>query len=375
MSIPFTKPSITDKELEYVSNVLTRGQLAGDGPLTKKCEEWLRQKLGSPYALMVHSGTAALEMSMLLAGIKPGDEVIMPSFTFVSTANAVVLRGGIPVFVDIRSDTLNIDETKIEEAVTSKTRAILPVHYAGVGAEMDRICEIAWAKNLMVIEDAAQGILAKYKGRALGTIGNFGAVSFHETKNIVSGEGGALLVKDKENAHRAEIIREKGTNRTEFYRKEVAFYTWLEVGSSYVMSDILAALLRAQMDRAEAINAERLKIWNLYHQGFADAEMKERVSRPHIPSTCEHNGHIYYLIAPTNEKREEIISTLKKHSIASVFHYIPLHSSPGGQKYGRTQGSMAITDSFSSRLVRLPLWVGLEDAPKIIELVNRILFS
>ncbi len=370
MSIPFNRPGLKGRELEYISQALEGRHLSGDGPFTKKCHAWLERELQTPAALLTHSCTAALEMSMLLDDLKPGDEVIMPSFTFVSTANAVALRGAVPVFVDIRRDTLNIDEKLIEAAITPRTRAIMVVHYAGVACEMDTILAIARARGLMVCEDAAQGMLAYYKGRALGTIGDLGCLSFHETKNVVSGEGGALLINNERFKLRAEIIREKGTNRSQFFRGQVDKYTWVEIGSSYLPSEVLAALLMAQLEVAHEITTERLSIWNRYHAGFASIE--GRASRPHIPAECQHNGHLYYLLASSLEERTALLSFLKSRGIGSVFHYVPLHSAPAGLKFARTHGSMGFTDSCSERLLRLPLWSGLPtaDVDRVIETVH-----
>ncbi len=361
MNIPFNKPYMTGKELWYIAQAHHNGWLAGDGGFTKRCNTWLEQRTGARKALLTHSCTAALEMAAILADIQPGDEVIMPSYTFVSTANAFVLRGAVPVFVDIRPDTLNIDETLIEAAITEKTRAIVPVHYAGVGCEMDAIMDIATRHGLLVIEDAAQGIMSTYKGRPLGSIGHLAALSFHETKNIISGEGGALLVNDPELAERAEIIREKGTNRSQFFRGQVDKYTWVDIGSSYLPSELIAAFLWAQMEEADAITRRRLGIWQTYHSAFADLEQRGKVRRPQVPADCVHNAHMYQLLLPSLEKRTAFIATLKSGGISSVFHYVPLHSAPAGRLHGRVSGGMRHTLELSDRLVRLPLWVGLED--------------
>lgn len=361
MAIPFNKPYMTGKELWYVSQAHANGHLAGDGIFSKRCCAWLEQRIGCRKALLTHSCTAALEMAALLADIRPGDEIIMPSYTFVSTANAFVLRGGVPVFVDIRADTLNIDETRIEAAITPRTRAIVPVHYAGVACEMDTIMAIAARHHLLVIEDAAQGILSTYKGRPLGSIGHMAALSFHETKNIISGEGGALLVNDPRFAERAEIIREKGTNRSQFFRGQVDKYTWVDLGSSYLPGELIAAFLWAQMEEADAITRRRLDLWNSYHERFAALEMCGSVRRPIVPDNCEHNAHMYYLLLPDLAARSAFIEQLKSRDIHPVFHYVPLHSSPCGATMGRSIGSMARTDSLSERLVRLPLWLGLDE--------------
>ena len=361
MTIPFNKPYMTGKELWYISQAHASGHLAGDGQFTKKCSSWLELRIGCQKALLTHSCTGALEMAAILAGVQPGDEVIMPSYTFVSTANAFVLRGATPVFVDIRADTLNIDETKIEAAITPKTKVIMPVHYAGVSCEMDTIMDIAQRHKLLVIEDAAQGIMSTYKGRPLGSIGHMAALSFHETKNIISGEGGALLINDARFVERAEVIREKGTNRSQFFRGQVDKYTWVDIGSSYLPGEIVAAFLWAQMEEADAINKRRLEIWANYHQWFASLEKAEKVRRPSVPRECMHNAHMYYLLLPSLARRTDFIERLKAKGISTVFHYIPLHSSPRGQAVGRAVGDMKNTDSVGERLVRLPLWLGLEE--------------
>jgi len=358
--IPFNKLYITGKELSNIAQVLAMGQIAGDGSFTKQCNQWLEQRTGCHKALLTHSCTAALEMAAILADIQPGDEVIMPSYTFVSTANAFVLRGGVPVFVDIRPDTLNIDEALIEAAITPRTKAIVPVHYAGVGCEMETIMDIARRHNLLVIEDAAQGVMAKYKGRALGSIGHLGTLSFHETKNIISGEGGALLVNDPKLVERAEIIREKGTNRSQFFRGQVDKYTWVDIGSSYLPGEIIAAFLWAQMEEAETIIGNRLNIWQHYHNALDSLEVAGKLRRPIIPDGCQHNAHMYYILLNSLKKRIALIEQLKKQGVNVVFHYVPLHSSPAGQKFGRVCGSMTHTDAVADRLLRLPLWVGLD---------------
>lgn len=366
MNIPFNKPHLTGKELHYVAEAHARGQLAGDGYFTKRCSQWLEQRFGCPKALLTHSCTAALEMAAILAEVQPGDEVIMPSYTFVSTANAFVLRGGVPVFVDIREDTLNIDENLIEAAITPRTRAIVPVHYAGVACEMDTIMDIARRHQLVVIEDAAQGVMASYKGRPLGTIGHLGCYSFHETKNIMSGEGGALLINDATLAERAEIIREKGTNRSQFFRGQVDKYTWVDIGSSYLPGEIIAAFLWAQMQEAEDITVNRLAIWEQYHAGLAGIEAEGRLRRPIVPVDCKHNAHMYYLLMRDLDDRSAFIDTMKQQDIHCVFHYVPLHSAPHGCIGGRASGTLPVTSSLADRLVRLPLWVGLGDMQKTI---------
>jgi len=359
--IPFNKPYMTGKELWYISQAHSKGHLAGDGGYTKLCNQWIEQRTGSAKALLTHSCTAALEMAALLADVQPGDEVIMPSYTFVSTANAFVLRGAVPVFVDVRADTLNLDETLIEAAITPKTRAIVPVHYAGVGCEMDAIMDIARRHGLMVIEDAAQAVMSSYKGRPLGAIGDLGAISFHETKNVISGEGGALLVNHPRFAERAEIIREKGTNRSQFFRGQVDKYTWVDVGSSFLPGEIIAAFLWAQMEEVEAITRRRLAMWGTYHQWFAEAERAGKLRRPVVPGHCVHNAHMYYVLLPDLARRSAVIDKLKSLGVHSVFHYVPLHSAPAGLKYGRAQCDLRITDGIADRLLRLPMWVGLEE--------------
>ena len=374
MQIPFNKPYMTGKELWYISQAHASGHLAGDGQFTKKCSAWLEQRIGCQKALLTHSCTAALEMAAMLAEVQPGDEVIMPSYTFVSTANAFVLRGATPVFVDIRQDTLNIDESKIEAAITPKTKVIMPVHYAGVSCEMDTIMEIALRHKLLVIEDAAQGIMSTYKGRPLGSIGHMAALSFHETKNIISGEGGALLINDPRFVHRAEIIREKGTNRSQFFRGQVDKYTWVDIGSSYLPGEIVAAFLWAQMEEADVINKRRLNIWTTYYNEFVKLETSGKARRPIIPSECEHNAHMFYLLLPSLEQRTTFIEQLTVKQIHTVFHYIPLHSSPFGRHTGRNANDMRYTDEGSGRLVRLPLWLGLEDRQsEVVETVQELL--
>lgn len=350
---------MTGKELFYIAEAHFKGMLAGDGTFTKKCHAWIEKEAGAKKALLTHSCTAALEMAAILADIQPGDEVIMPSYTFVSTANAFVLRGGVPVFVDIRPDTLNIDESKIEAAITPKTKAIVPVHYAGVGCEMDTIMDIAKKHNLIVIEDAAQGVLSTYKGKTLGTIGHMGCYSFHETKNVVSGEGGALLINDARFEERAEIIREKGTNRSQFFRGQVDKYTWMDVGSSYLPGEVIAAFLWAQLEEASTITSDRLNSWDRYHHGLEELQSQGFLRRPFIPAHCEHNAHMYYVILNSIEQRSELIERMKHDGINSVFHYVPLHDSPAGKKYARTHGEMINTNQLSERLLRLPMWTGL----------------
>ena len=357
---------MTGKELFYIAEAHFNNMLAGDGPFTKKCHAWLEQKTGAKKALLTHSCTAALEMAAILADIRPGDEVIMPSYTFVSTANAFVLRGGIPVFVDIRSDTLNIDETLIEAAITSSTKAIVPVHYAGVACEMDTIMDIANRHNLLVIEDAAQGIMSTYKGRVLGSIGHLGCYSFHETKNIISGEGGALLVNDERLVNRAEIIREKGTNRSSFFRGQVDKYTWVDIGSSYLPGEIIAAFLWAQMEEAQIITEKRLDIWQKYHEGIEKLELQGHLRRPIISDGCSHNAHMYYVLLNSLAERTHVIESLRSREIYPVFHYVPLHNSPAGLKYSRFHGNLKHTEDLANRILRLPMWVGIGNIAGVV---------
>ncbi len=357
--IPFNWPHMTGKELNYIAEAHLNGSLAGDGPFTKHCHRWLEEWTGCNKALLTHSCTAALEMAALLIDIQPGDEVIMPSYTFVSTANAFVLRGGIPVFVDIREDTLNLDECLIEEAITPHTRAIAPVHYAGVSCEMDTIISIAKNHHLKVIEDAAQGLMASYKGRSLGSIGDLGAYSFHETKNVISGEGGALIVNDPELAIKAEIIREKGTDRSRFFRGEVDKYTWQEAGSSFLPGELIAAFLWAQLQEAQNITNKRLDAWNYYDYLLMGRDIDHKIRRPFIPQECQHNAHMYYILLSPEIDRNAVLEKLRDSGISAVFHYVPLHSAPGGLRYGRVHGNMTNTDNQSSQLIRLPMWYGV----------------
>lgn len=370
--IPFNKPYMTGKELWYISQAHHAGQLAGDGKYTKKCHQWLESQTNSHKALLTHSCTAALEMSAILADLKPGDEVIMPSYTFVSTANAFVLRGAVPVFIDIRPDTLNLDETLVEAAITEHTRAIVPVHYAGVGCEMDTLQQIASKYQLLLIEDAAQGLMASYKGKPLGSFGDLGCFSFHETKNIISGEGGALIVNNPKFIEQAEIIREKGTNRSQFFRGQVDKYTWMDKGSSFLPGELIAAFLYAQFEEAEQIINTRLKIWDYYHELLEPLEKAGKLRRPIIPSNCQHNAHMYYIILETLQVRTKLITHLKNQGIISVFHYVPLHSSSAGQLYGRVGGNMQNTNNTSDCLLRLPLFPDLTSSQleKVVENIN-----
>jgi len=363
MNIPFNKPFTIGGELENIARAVAGGHLSGDGPYTRRCHRWLEERLGCSKALLTHSCTAALEMAAILAGIGPGDEVIMPSFTFVSTANAFVLRGGVPVFVDIRPDTLNLDERLVEAAITRATRAIVPVHYAGVPCEMDAINDIARRHGLLVVEDAAQAILSDYKGRRPGAIGHLGCLSFHETKNVISGEGGALLVNDPALVARAEVIREKGTNRSQFFRGEVDKYTWVDIGSSFLPSELVGAYLCAQLEHADAIIARRRALCAAYRRGLEELENAGalRLPQPDPPATAG-NGHMFYVLAGNLAARTSLIAHLKASGVHAVFHYVPLHSSPAGLKFGRSAGAMTVTDDAAGRLVRLPLYYELGDS-------------
>jgi len=369
MRIPFSRPYVTGREMEYIRQAIGSGKLTGNGEFSRKCARRLEEMTGCRKAILVPSGTAALEMMMILGGIGPGDEVIMPSFTFSSTANAVVLRGASPVFVDMRPDTLNMDETLIEAAITPRTKAILPVHYAGVACEMDAIMRIARARNLLVLEDAAQGILSRYKGRALGAIGEMSALSFHETKNIHCGEGGALLINDPAFVERAEIVMEKGTDRSKFFRGEVDKYTWVDMGSSYLVNEMTAAFLRAQLEEAERIVGDRLALWNRYHKALAPLEAEGKLRRPVVPEGCEHNAHIFYILLDSAESRDALMAFLKEKGILAVFHYIPLDTALAGRTYGAPSPKpLGLTADLSARLLRLPLFLGLEP-DEVIEAV------
>lgn len=376
-NIPFSRLNTTGQELEYIKQAIQSGQIAGDGSFTKQCQAWLKNYFGSHKVLLANSCTAALEMAAILVGIEPGDEVIMPSYTFVSTANAVVLRGGVPVFVDIRPDTLNLDETQVEAAITPKTKAISPVHYAGVGCEMAQLLAIADRHGLKIVEDAAQASFARYRGQPLGTFGNLAAFSFHATKNIVSGEGGALVINDPELVERAEIIWEKGTNRSQFFRGEVDKYTWVDVGSSFLPSELTAAFLYSQLEQGEAITQRRLMFWNRYHWAFARLEFDGLVHRPQVPMYCHHNAHIYYLMLDSLETRSRVLAHLKAHGVQATFHYVPLHSAPAGRRFGRTVGDMTVTNDISDRILRLPMSANmtLEEVDRIIALVFEALGS
>ena len=360
--IPFNKPGLAGDELRYIADAITRGHSAGDGTYTHKCHELLRNKLGSSKVLLTTSCTHALEMTALLLNIQPGDEVIVPSFTFVSTVNAFVLRGAKPVFCDIRPDTLNMDETRFESLITSRTKAVVPVHYAGVGCEMDAILKTAACHNIEVVEDNAHGLYAEYRGRYLGTFGALATQSFHETKNIICGEGGALVVNDPEFAERAEILREKGTNRSRFFRGQVDKYTWVDVGSSYLMSDILAAFLFAQLEKYDAIHASRERIWNRYDAGLREWATENGVQQPHVPAHCKQPHHMYYILLPSLEERQALIGFLKERGILSVFHYLPLHLSDMGRQFGGKEGQCPVTEDVSDRLLRLPLYNNLTES-------------
>jgi len=370
--INFNVPPYVGTEMDYIKIAIENHKICGDGDFTKKCNTWLENKSGSPKALLTTSCTHATEMAALLTDIKPGDEVIMPSYTFVSTANAFVLRGAEIVFVDIRPDTMNIDENLIEAAITKKTKAIVPVHYAGVACEMDKIMEIAQKYNLCVIEDAAQGVMSSYKGMALGTIGDYGCYSFHETKNYSMGEGGALLIKDPKKFEDAEVIREKGTNRSKFFRGQIDKYTWVDKGSSYLPSELNAAYLFAQLEKAEEINNNRLKSWNLYYEQLKHLEENEDIELPFIPENCEHNAHMFYIKTKDIEMRTKLIEYLKEKGVGSVFHYIPLHSSIAGKKFGRFNGEDIYTTKESERILRLPLYYGLStvDVEYVVESIK-----
>jgi len=356
---------MTGKELYFIAEAHSHGRLAGDGPFTERCHRWLEFRTGCAKALLTHSCTAALEMAALLLELKPDDEVIMPSYTFVSTANAFVLRGARPVFVDVREDTLNMDEGMIEAAISPRTRAIVAVHYAGVGCQMDAIMQVAAAHGLKVVEDAAQGVMATYRGRALGSIGHLGAYSFHETKNVTSGEGGALLINVPDLIGMAEIYREKGTDRGRFFRGEVDKYTWQDVGSSYLPGELIAAFLFAQFEEAELITAARLEAWNRYHELLEPLESAGYLRRPVVPVECRHNAHMYYILLPPWVDRQTVLAEMKRCGVSAIFHYVPLHRSPAGLRYCRVSGELPVTDSVSKRIVRLPLWMGISHAQQM----------
>jgi len=374
--ISFNIPPYTGKELDYIKKAIEANKICGDGQFTSKCNTWIEDNTGTNKALLTTSCTHALEMAAILADIKPGDEVIMPSYTFVSTADAFVLRGAKIIFVDIRPDTMNIDEKLIESAITERTKAIVPVHYAGVACEMDTICELAKKYNLYVIEDAAQGIMSTYKGKALGTIGDVGCYSFHETKNYSMGEGGAILINDDKFVEKAEITREKGTDRSKFFRGQIDKYTWVDYGSSYLPSDMNAAYLLAQLEMAEIINSQRINNWNMYYNGLKNLAENGAIELPYIPEECVHNAHMFYIKTKNVEERAKLISHLKENDILSVFHYVPLHSSPAGKKFGEFFGEDNYTTRESERLLRLPMYYGLKEDEtnyiinKIVEFYN-----
>lgn len=367
--INFNVPPMTGTEIKYLEEAVKSHKICGDGQFTLKCSKWLEGTTGTAKALLTTSCTHATEMAALLCHIQPGDEVIMPSYTFVSTADAFVLRGAVPVFVDIRPDTMNIDEMLIEDAITDKTKAIVPVHYAGVACEMDTIMDIAKRHGLMVIEDAAQGVMSTYKGQALGTIGDFGCYSFHETKNYSMGEGGALLIRDSEKGEEAEIIREKGTNRSKFFRGQIDKYTWVEAGSSYLPSELNAAYLWAQLEKAQEINENRLSSWNFYREALLPLADRGEIELPAIPSGCVHNAHMFYIKTKNLEERSRLIAHMKVNDIGCVFHYIPLHTAPAGQRFGRFHGEDRYTTKESERLMRLPMYYNLseEDRGLVVE--------
>lgn len=372
-SIPFNRPFIVGKELEYIAQaVKVESHLSGNGPFTKNCQKWLEDQLGCAKALITHSCTAALEMAAILCDTQVSDEVIMPSFTFVSTANAFVLRGATPVFVDIRPDTLNIDSQLIPAAITEQTKAIVPVHYAGVGCDMDAIMDIANHHNLLVVEDAAQALLSTHKNRPLGTIGHLGCLSFHETKNIISGEGGALLINDVRFAERAEIVWEKGTNRAEFSRGKIDKYTWVDIGSSYLPSELVGAFLLAQLEEAQKIISARRRMFDLYYSLLLPLEQNGRIRLPLISNDCNSNAHIFYIITGSMNEREDLIEYLKGHGVLPVFHYVPLHSSPAGRRYGRVNGKMSVTDDVCDKILRLPLFHEITESQlgRVVDLIN-----
>lgn len=370
--ISFNIPPYVGTEKDYISQAIANHKICGDGEFTRKCNEWIERETKTSKVLLTTSCTHATEMAALLIGIQPGDEVIMPSYTFVSTADAFVLRGAKAVFVDIRPDTMNMDEKLIENAITDRTKAIVPVHYAGVSCEMDTIMDIAERYHLYVVEDAAQGVMSTYKGKALGAIGDYGCYSFHETKNYSMGEGGALLIRDKDNVELAEIIREKGTNRSKFFRGQIDKYTWVEAGSSYLPSDMNAAYLWAQLEVAEMINQNRLASWNRYYEGLKHLSEKGLIELPYIPEECQHNAHMFYIKVKDLEERTRLISYLKDNNILAVFHYIPLHTAPAGKKYGRFSGEDKYTTVESERLVRLPLYYGIKEN-EIDNIIDKVL--
>lgn len=374
MKIRFSQPTIVGRELEYLRQALEQGHLSSDGPFTRRCQTWLASRLNAPRAYLTHSATAALELSALLAELGPGDEVVMPAFTFVSCANAVALRGATPVFVDIRSDTLNLDPTEVASAITARTRAIVAVHYAGVPCEMAPISALAEQHGLVVIEDAAQALMSSYRGRPAGTLGHLGVLSFHDTKNVMSGEGGAIIVNDARLAERAEIVHQKGTDRSAFGRGERRRYTWIDLGSSFAPNELTAAVLLAQLEHAEEITRCRRTLWTRYHSAFAALEIAGVARRPVVPDDVEHNGHLYYLLLTDEEVRDRFIATMGACGISTPFHFVPLDDSPGGHRYARTRGNLPVTHSVARRLVRLPLWFGMEaEQDRVIDATFRSL--
>jgi dTDP-4-amino-4,6-dideoxygalactose transaminase len=370
--LPFNRPYLTGREFEYMQRAVEHGHLSGDGRFTAQCQAWLKDRLGCRHALLTHSCTGALEMAALLAELEPGDEILMPSFTFVSTANAFVLRGARPVFIDIRSDTLNIDETVLEEAITPRTRAVVAVHYAGVPCEMETIAALGLRRQLIIIEDAAQALGSSYRGRSAGSLGHIAAVSFHETKNVIAGEGGALLLNDDRFIARAEIVRDKGTDRSRFLRGQIDKYTWVDLGSSYVPSELTAAFLLAQMEQADPITSARRQVWDWYYDRFAELERQGCARRPIVPGGCDHNAHMFYLLVRDLETRTRLISHLNENGVNAVFHYVPLHSSDAGRRFGRAHGALPRTNVASDGLIRLPLWIGMtsDDVDRVARLVE-----
>lgn len=374
--IPFNRAFTTGRELTYIQAAVEATELGGNGPFSARACRWLEERIGSHRALTAHSCTGALEMAAILAGIEPGDEVVMPSFTFSSTANAIALRGGVPVFVDVRDDTLNLDERLVEAAITDRTKAVLVVHYAGVACEMDAIAAVAEHHGLLVIEDAAQALLAFYKGRPLGGIGDLAALSFHESKNVICGEGGALLVNREDWVEAAEIVQEKGTDRSKFMQGLVDKYTWVGIGSSYALSELNAAFLWAQLEHADEITARRRAIWDGYHERLGELEARGLLRRPVVPQECEHNGHLYYVLLATSQ-RARVLELLNEAGVNAVFHYVPLHDAAAGRRYGRAAGELAVTNDASARLVRLPLWAGMEErhVERVVETLAVVLRS
>jgi dTDP-4-amino-4,6-dideoxygalactose transaminase len=367
--VPFNRSRVVGTEQGYIAEAIASGRLSAGGPFADRCAAWLETQTGSSRALLVHSATAALELSALLLGIEPGDEVVMPSFTFVSSANAFVLRGGVPVFVDIRPDTLNIDENLVEEALTERTRAVLPVHYAGVPCEMDVIRDLATRSGIPVVEDAAQAFGSTYRGRPAGSLSELAAISFHETKNVTSAEGGALLVNDARFAERAEVLRDKGTDRSRFFRGEVDKYSWVDIGSSYGLSELNAAFLWAQLEAADELKGDRLRTWWLYHEVLESLEDDALLRRPVIPASVQHNAHIYYVLLEDQQERDRVLAELNRRDVNAVFHFVPLHASPAGRQYGRVRGPLPNTDAAADRLIRLPLWSGMTEtqALRVVE--------